>query len=100
MHEITATIGLYVNMEKRTWSKASVREHIANLFPAVSIHWGEGVWKRQWEENVTISVGSADLAGKEDARKSLIDLGRTLKQDAIYIHGEGVVYMLIFPWEE
>ena len=97
MYEITATIGLYVNAEKRTWPKAIVRERIDELFPCASITWGEGVWKGQWEENVTLSVGSEERQGIEDARRNILALGLSLRQEAIYVLGEGVVYLPCFP---
>jgi len=97
MHEITATIGLYVNAEKRTWPKAVVRERLAERFACASITWGEGVWHGGWEENVTISIGRDSPEEVIVARQKLIHLGIIFCQEAIYIHGEGVVHMPVFP---
>ena len=90
MNQVTVTLGLKTKNNEDI-HPARVRSHLAQLFDGLSLTWGEGLWRGQWEPCYTLTIGYSSSEEHEAILDKVLSLARATNQAAVYLQGAGVL---------
>ena len=90
MKQLTVTLGM-VTRDHKDISPKEVREYLAQRFAGLSIVWGEGLWKGEWEPCYTLTIGYDSPEDRGVVMGKILSLARATNQEVVYLQGQGIL---------
>lgn len=90
MYQITVTLGLKTK-DGKDITPEFIKLHLSKRFEGLSLTWGEGLWRGEWEPCYTLTIGYESPEEHGVILAKVLALARATNQEAVYIHGAGVL---------
>ena len=90
MNQVTVTLGLKTKAGKDI-SREFIKLHLSKRFEGLSLTWGEGLWKGEWEPCYTLTIGYESPEERGAVIGKILSLARATNQEAVYLQGAGIL---------